>query len=272
MNLDGKVLALTGAGGIAEPIIKVAVQAGAKVYFTYFGNVDNAKRIESETGAIPFHFILGDQDSTRSFLYSLKENPIDYFISTAGVEYSGGFEQQPWNTSPGRKRDSIDQGIKEVSDKSVGNQYLVNALVGEEIMAEGGQISIVGSMMSRGRQGMASYAAANASLAAYVKSINFELERLNKRNIGVLLVEAMFVDDKMAENGIRMATRAITRANGEEGLQEVKNRHIIMTPEYAADKILAWTLDPCKTGVKSLPNRSLRELERYMSPMAKFNP
>lgn len=76
------VLVTGGSSGIGEQLVRELVEIGYRVYFTYCTGYERAKKIASETGAIPKYLNLLDRESIEALVKEVKN--VDILINNAG--------------------------------------------------------------------------------------------------------------------------------------------------------------------------------------------
>lgn len=249
--LNGKRLVVTGGSrGLGEEIVRQAAKAGADVSFTYRSHGDVAKRLHDETGAFPYHFVLGDIDSTAGFFDSLKGRPVDYFIANAAMEFSGSLEKH-----------TPEMITQTISTNLVGNMLVARGLITQGLMSPRGQITFVGSIAAQGNHDQFAYAASKAGLRGAVQALNLYDAQVKKQGLGIKLVEPAFVRTPMIERTLPLLERMVQRKGagetrdkvaGEAFLEEFR-REAVMDASYVATEILALTVNPKVRGVRSIP-------------------
>lgn len=243
INLEGKVLVVTGGSkGIGKAIRKQASAAGAEhIFFTYHSGREGALAVATER-VHPIWFQLGNEGSTQVFLEEITKagvTAVDYFIANAGTTLSGDLTKHDF------------AAIKGVIDTNVtGNLFLLRELIIREMMAKGGQVSLIGSIAADGNHDQVAYSTAKAGFRGLVESLSCYDIKVQEQQIGLKLIEPAFVRTSMAERILKIIEKKMTRkTDGEALLNEFRDKGYVMEPETAADKILRLTIDPTIIGI-----------------------
>jgi NAD(P)-dependent dehydrogenase (short-subunit alcohol dehydrogenase family) len=255
--LKGKRIAITGgSSGIGEELVGQASAAGAIVVFSYNSGLDRAKRIAERTGAEAIHFVLGGDDS--EFIYGLETlsgygGGIHYFIANAGKELSGGLKKHT--------REEIDRILRINLN---GNMHLLRELIDGDLMAQGGQMAVIGSIAAQGNHDQFAYSAAKAGLRGAVGVLQYDAQ-VREGGLGVKLIEPAFVRTPQTERPLRLVERIVKRKGGDALWDEFVGNKYVVDADYAAREILEMTVNPEIIGRRGMPEGfDLREVrEKY---------
>lgn len=80
-------LIIGGSGGIGEQIVRLFIEKGRRVIFSYCSSEENAKKIADETGALPVFLDMERADSRENFVHTvLRQFPhIDTLVFAQGI-------------------------------------------------------------------------------------------------------------------------------------------------------------------------------------------
>lgn len=245
LDLKGKRLLVTGgSSGIGQALVEQATQAGAVVLFTYNSGGDKAKELAERTNSGCHQLALGFRESAEDLLLALTSaSALDYVILNAGTEFSGNLGKHTF------------EKIEEVVRANlIGNLYLLRGLIGDKLVAPGGQISVVGSIAADGNHDQLAYSASKAGLRGAVESLSRYDAMVKEQGLGIKLLEPAFVRTRMTERLLPILERkVIFRKGGDALVQQFRDSHAVMEPAYAAEQILALTVDPAVTGIRTIP-------------------
>lgn len=244
LDMEGKRIVVTGgSSGIGEELVGQSWERGAEVFFSYNTNEKRAGEIADETGARATNLLLGNWESEEDFTNYIQGQGRDvhYFILNAGKEFSGGLGKHG-------KRE-IDEILRTNLN---GNLHLLRDFITRDLMARGGQISVIGSIAADGNQEQFAYSAAKAGLRGAVNSLQYDRD-VRRGNIGVKLIELAFVRTPQTEEYLGTLERLVKRRRGDDSWREFVERGLVMDADYAAREILRWTLDSAVVGIRSLP-------------------
>jgi 3-oxoacyl-[acyl-carrier protein] reductase len=203
LSLEGKVALITGGSrGIGAAAVRLFVQAGARVAFSYVQAVAAADKLVAECGTDRCHAIQADLTGTAT-AEALVKATVDRFGALDILVGNHGI----WP--------STDAAIDVVPDAQWSRTVAVNldsmfAVVKHSVaqmkrQQRGGHIVLVGSTAGqRGEPGHADYAATKGALISLVKGLSTELAPFGIR---VNCVAPGWVDTDMSADAIRDAHR-----------------------------------------------------------------
>jgi len=263
-QLQGKTVFITGGtGGIGEQMVRFAAPHAAWVLFSYSSNKEKAIKLRDELGVDYVCLNLLIQESIDRRIWGMKQlfpDGADVIIANAGFEVSAPFDN------------TIYADIESpLLGKAAGNAYFLQQAVVEQAIVPHGSIGIVGSIAADGHGPQLGYAMANMALRAIPGTFADTEEGVD---LGVVVVEPAFVDTPMAKNAIRALQLHLRKGlryskdEAEETINRMRQDNYIMTPQYAAARILEVTLDPSVQGVIQIPEgASLQRMrETYFVP------
>ncbi|MBW3003031.1 SDR family oxidoreductase [Candidatus Woesearchaeota archaeon] len=224
MNLQGQLAVVTGAGGGLGRLVADRFQnLEAEVL-----RLD----VAGEGGFVRLD--LSRRKCGEAFLERLQSftsgRPVNYFIGNAGISQKRSIEQ----LDPDDVHEIMDVNL-------VANILLYKTLLGTReidgktvnVMAEHGVMVFVGSAAADGNQDQGVYSSSKSGLRGFVAGHRYKAA-YTERDIDARLVEFPFVETAMAQRAIKMLKRGV----GEDGLGELREMKLIMSPEEAVDKIM----------------------------------
>ncbi len=186
VSLTGKTILITGGTSVlGAAFIKKAVQAGAKIFFTFYSNESFAEEIK-RSGASGFHVDLQSRAEINALFDQIKSQTetLDGLIHNAAITKDRliqNIEETEW------------QSVLDVNLNSV--YWLTKKMLHLFLKAERSKIlNIVSAVGLRGGFGQASYAASKGGLIALTKSLAKEL---GSRKILVNALNPGFMESKM---------------------------------------------------------------------------
>jgi NAD(P)-dependent dehydrogenase (short-subunit alcohol dehydrogenase family) len=178
-------------------------------------------------------------------------------ILNAAMEHSGAIRK----LEPGKLSEVIGTNL-------IGNLNLATSAINRGEINPHGQISFIGSIAADGNHDQLAYSASKAGLRGAVNSM-LQDGTVKDMRIGAKLIEPAFIRTPMAERALKvLERRAIKTKGGDELVQEFRDKGYVMSPEFAAQRVLELTVDPEVTGRVTIPDGAdLREIRaRYIDP------
>lgn len=254
---NNKLIVITGGNrGLGKALVKKASR-DAQTIFTYKDNLNEAEELYKKTGSDFFRLDLSKKNSIDIFLKKLKR-PVDYFIANAGIEFSGKLDKHTYK--------KIDKIIKV---NLIGNLYLLRGLIINKHMAERGQISVIGALASRGNKDQLAYSASKAGLRGAIESLYRYDSYVKKQNIGIKLLEPVFIKTPMSEKILRVLEKIIYKKRGKKLLKQFKRDYVIEINQ-AAKEILSLTADSNVIGIRQIPkNADLHKMRKNICELRK---
>jgi len=196
--VNGTVLVTGGSRGIGRAVVRVLVEEGRKVAFTYRDGEEAARALERASGGLAraWRFELGDRARPGAIIPEIEAalGPIDGLVNNAAIRRDALLAATP------------DADWDDVVDANLGGAFrCCRAVLPGMITRRSGSIVNVSSLTAmRGVAGQSSYGAAKAGLIGMTKSLAREVGRRNVRVNAVvpgLVMTEMVADaapDKLA--------------------------------------------------------------------------
>ncbi len=180
-----KILVTGGASGIGAAIVKMALEAGAMVCFSYIANDEGARELEGK-GGLAFKKDVSSEIQVKELAgeISAKWDRLDVIINNAGITSDAAFGNM--------SADAWDSVIK--NNLTSAFYTSKNCL---PLLNDGGRIVNISSIVGLdGNAGQANYAASKAGLIGLTKSLAKELA---SRKITVNAIAPGFIETRMTK-------------------------------------------------------------------------
>ena len=192
--LEGKVALITGASrGIGRGIAKVFAAQGADVAFTYLSSVEKGQALEAELAAEGirakgYRSDASDYDQAQTLADEVVKDfgKIDILINNAGITRDGllmRMGKDQWDAVIKANLDSVFNLTKGVQ------RYMLK-------QRSGSMINMSSVVVIKGYAGQTNYAASNAGIIGFTKSVALEL---GSRGIRCNAVAPGFIATEMTE-------------------------------------------------------------------------
>jgi NAD(P)-dependent dehydrogenase (short-subunit alcohol dehydrogenase family) len=214
---DRHVVVTGGAGGIGRALVRRFAEEGTRALVVADREIDGARAVAAEVGALAVEFDAGLQDSVRALIAAAEQasGPIDIFVSNAGIGGMGG--------GP------------EASDEAWDEAWRVNVMA--HVWASR---ALLPAMLERG-EGYLINTASAAGLLTQVSSLIYSVTK----HAAVSLAEWLAIE--YFDQGVRVSCicpQGVRTPMLERGMQEVAAAAALTSggliePEEVADAVVA---------------------------------